>query len=113
MASTPTVGRPKSNVTINGKSTRSRSYDPRGNSKDRRARKNWMLSDSKFSRRPGTEGHNVNCTHCGKELDYHTVESDKINPSGGYQRHNVQPACRTCNIRRSNDTTWKHESGEI
>lgn len=73
-----------------------------------------MLTDPKFHRRPGTEGKNVNCTHCGKELDYHTVEADKKEPSGGYRRENVQPSCRNCNIRRSNDTSWTHESsGEI
>jgi hypothetical protein len=103
---TPTVGRPPANSrelrTASGNFTRSRSYDPRGSSKDRAARKTFMLTHPGFHRRPGTEGQNVNCTHCGKELDRSTVEADRKNPSGGYRRENIQPSCRSCNIRRSN-----------
>lgn len=111
---TPTIGRPRANSdtlrTSSGRSTRSRSYDPRGNSTDRRRRKEWMLSSPNFHRRPGTEGQHVNCTHCSQELNYDTVEADKINPSGTYTRDNVQPSCRGCNIRRSNNTSWTNET---
>lgn len=112
----PTIGRPRANSaelkTSSGNSTRSRHYDPRGSSKDRRARKDWMLSHPGFQRRPGTEGKNVNCVHCGLELDRKTVQSDKKNPSGTYRRENVQPSCADCNGRRSNNTNWRHENEE-
>ena len=108
----PTSGRPPANSkelsTSSGNRTRSRNYDPRGNSAARRARKTYLLSSDRFHRRPGTEGQHVNCTHCSKELDRKTVQSDKIDPSGGYRRENVQPACPDCNRRRGNDTSWTH-----
>lgn len=117
MANTPTIDRPKTNeysdrTTKGGNSTRSRSYDPRGNSKDRAARKTWMLTSPQFHRRPGTEGTNVNCTHCGRELNRQTVQADRIDPAGTYKRENVQPACESCNIRRGNDTSWKYTGEE-
>lgn len=106
----PTTERPPTNSrelrTSSGRSTRSRSYDPRGNSTDRRRRKEWMLSSDQFKRPPGSKGRHVFCTHCGSTLTYSTVEADKKNPAGTYRRDNVQPACRSCNIARSNDTSW-------
>lgn len=79
--------------------------DRRGNSIDRRNRKVWMLITPKF----GGNGTHVNCVHCGKELDYTTVEADRIQPGGSYRRDNVQPACRSCNSSRANDINWKYE----
>src|SRR6185437_8063130 len=81
--------------------------DPRGSAAARRARKNWMLSSPQFKRTPGTEGHQVQCTHCSKPLTFDTVEADRIKPGGPYARHNVQPACRSCNLGRSNNEHWK------
>jgi 5-methylcytosine-specific restriction endonuclease McrA len=81
--------------------------DPRGNSYTRRARKNWMLTSPQFERTPGTEGHEVMCTHCKTPLTFDTVEADRKVPGGPYARHNVQPACRNCNLQRSNNPTWK------
>lgn len=108
----PTQGRPPANATDRltggGNRTRSRSYDPRGNSYARRARKNDFLSNPKWPRRPGTEGTHVNCVHCSRELNSSNVQADKIDPSGGYQRHNVQPSCPDCNRRRGNDTSWTY-----
>jgi len=78
--------------------------DSRGSSASRRARKVWMLNH--FG-----NGLNVNCVHCGKELDYTTVESDRIIPGnlgGSYRRDNVQPACRCCNARRADDMSWTY-----
>lgn len=120
----PTVGRPAANdktkKTSSGNRTRSSQYDPRGSSKDRARRSEKLLSDKQFHHSTGTgwpgaekTPPNVHCVHCGTMLTYerggkgNTLEQDKRDPSGGYQYHNIQPSCRTCNIRRGNDTTWK------
>lgn len=77
--------------------------DSRGNSTARRKRKEWLLSpESGF----GGNGQTVKCVHCGKELDFRTVESDRIIPGGPYARFNVQPADRHCNASRSNNVDW-------
>lgn len=71
--------------------------EKRGNSKDRRARKIWMLSPvSGF----GGNGTTVPCVFCGHGLGYAEVEADRIIPGGSYRRDNVQPACRPCNLAK-------------
>lgn len=77
--------------------------DPRGNAADRRVRKNWMLSPGAGFGGNGTE---VLCTHCHTPLNYDTVEADRKEPGGSYARPNIQPACRNCNLSRSNKTSW-------
>jgi len=67
--------------------------DKRGKAADRRRRKTWMLW--KFG-----DGDIAPCTHCGKGLDFSTIEADRIIPGGCYARHNVQPSCRDCNLER-------------
>jgi hypothetical protein len=77
--------------------------DSRGNSTARRKRKEWLLSpESGF----GGDGQKVPCVHCGRMLDYSTVESDRKEPGGPYARFNVQPADRFCNASRSNNVDW-------
>jgi hypothetical protein len=78
--------------------------DPRGNSYNRRAAKRWLLSPEAGY---GGTGSSVNCVHCGTMLTFGTLERDRKKPGGPYARHNLQPACRTCNLSRSNDATWK------
>lgn len=73
--------------------------EKRGSAADRRARKLWMLATW------GT-GKTCPCVHCGKRLNYETVEADRIVPGGSYRRENVQPACRACNLARSNNLDW-------
>lgn len=73
--------------------------EKRGNSRDRRIRKLWMLAAY-------GDGLACPCVHCGTSLGYATVEADRIVPGGTYRRDNVQPACRPCNSRRQNDTSW-------
>ena len=65
--------------------------DRRGRAADRRRRKTWLLW--KF---------NATCVHCGKGLDFSTIEADRITPGGSYARHNIQASCRPCNVRRGN-----------
>jgi hypothetical protein len=75
--------------------------DKRGNAASRRARKNWMLSEVAGF---GGNGETVACAlQCGTVLDFTTVEADRIIPGGSYRRDNVQPACRPCNVARSDD----------
>lgn len=78
--------------------------DHRGSAASRRARKTWLLSpDAGF----GGDGTTVPCAHrCGAVLTFATVEADRIIPGGPYARHNVQPACRDCNLARSDNLAW-------
>lgn len=73
--------------------------DQRGNSKDRKARKQWLLAT--FGN--GTE---CDCVHCGITLNYDTVEADRKIPGGPYIRSNIQPSCRHCNASRGNRLNW-------
>lgn len=73
--------------------------EKRGNSRDRAARKRWMLAT--FG-----NGTTCPCVHCGTPLTYATVEADRIVPGGSYRRDNVQPACRADNLARSNHLDW-------
>jgi len=71
--------------------------EKRGNSKDRRARKLWMLAT-------WGDGESCPCVHCHVQVTYDTVEADRIIPGsqgGSYRRDNVQPSCRSCNLERS------------
>lgn len=76
--------------------------DKRGNSAARRARKFWMLAT-------WGDGTQAPCVHCQTTLTYETVEADRIQPGGSYRRENVQPACRSCNLDRSDDPTWTYQ----
>lgn len=68
--------------------------EKRGNCRDRRRRKQWMLTT-------WGDGATAPCVHCSAPLTFETVEADRIVPGGSYRRDNVQPSCRTCNLRRS------------
>lgn len=73
------------------------SGDLRGNNKDRRRRKEWMLSH--FG-----DGTITPCYHCGVQLDYKSMTVDRFpvcgHDRGRYTRDNVVPACETCNYGR-------------
>lgn len=71
--------------------------EKRGNNRDRKARKLWMLAT--FDPELGPDA--VRCRlvlseRCLGELDYATVTADRIDQGGTYARHNVQPACKPC-----------------
>jgi hypothetical protein len=84
--------------------------EKRGNSKDRRARKLWMLSEAAGF---GGDGTKVPCVHCGTMLTYETVEADRIVAGGSYRRDNVQPADRACNLDRSNKSEWSYANSKL
>lgn len=89
-----------STLTATGRKVRA-GGEKRGNSSDRRARRAWMLST-------WGDGVKCPCVHCGCVLNDSTVEADRIVPGGSYRRDNVQPACRGCNLARSNNTEWSY-----
>jgi hypothetical protein len=52
----------------------------------------------------GGNGESVPCWWgCGRSVDQATVEADRIIPGGSYRRDNIVPACRPCNLARSDD----------
>lgn len=53
------------------------------------------------------DGERCACAHCGRELTRETLEADRIQPGGSYARRNIQPACRTCNVMRSDNPDWQ------
>jgi 5-methylcytosine-specific restriction endonuclease McrA len=81
--------------------------DKRGNAASRRARKLWLLGaieDPRLGWAPfGGNGETVPCVFCEKSLTFATVEADRKEAGGPYARWNVQPACRPCNLARSDD----------
>jgi len=78
--------------------------DPRGSSVSRKRRKTKLLNDPAH----GGTGTTVPCAHCGVKLDEKTVQQDRKKPGGSYAYHNIQPACATCNKRRSNNENWRY-----
>lgn len=73
--------------------------EKRGNSYARRARKMWMLAT-------WGDGEKCPCVFCGRIVDFETVEADRIIPGGSYRRENVQPACKPCNLSKSDNAEW-------
>jgi hypothetical protein len=82
--------------------------DKRGSTADRRRRKLWLvgaIEDPTLGFAPfGGDGSTVKCFwQCGRELNIYTIEADRIVPGGSYKRDNIVPACRVCNLARSDD----------
>lgn len=85
-----------------------RTTDPRGNAKDRKARKLWLLSPEAPW---GGNGETAPCAarvsaHCAEVVDYGTMEVDRIVPGclgGRYTRDNVRPTCWNCNNHLSHE----------
>jgi 5-methylcytosine-specific restriction endonuclease McrA len=83
--------------------------DKRGNSKDRAARRRYLLDP-----KAGFQGNGevVPCalgtvTACTLLVDYVTMEVDRIVPGaegGRYIRSNIRPTCRPCNEAAGHDT---------
>lgn len=84
--------------------------DKRGSNADRRRRRAWLVSAVAGIMKDGVwiafggNGHAVPCWWgCGREVDETTVEADRIITGGSYRRGNIVPACRPCNLARSDD----------
>lgn len=68
----------------------------RGNSADRRRRREWMLNH--FG-----NGRTANCWECGRKVNFHTMVVDRIKPGkhgGTYRRNNIRPQCSPCSNRQ-------------
>lgn len=80
--------------------------EKRGNSKDRAARRAFLVAywALLFGR--------CECVWCGMELHNHDtfdgqadyIEADRWEAGGTYGRRNIVPACRSCNARREEDS---------
>ena len=80
--------------------------DKRGSSGDRRRRRWWLVSpEAGFN----GNGESVPCYwDCGRRVYAETwlgpvVEADRFVAGGSYRRTNIVPACRACNVARSNE----------
>jgi predicted ABC-type ATPase/5-methylcytosine-specific restriction endonuclease McrA len=76
--------------------------DLRGSTKDRARRTQKLLKE--FG-----NGEHAPCVYCGKVLDKHTLQQDKIytgHEGGRYRMENLLPACASCNKHRG-DTPMK------
>ena len=73
----------------------------RGNTRDRRRRKLWLLSAAAGF---GGTGRCVPCFWCSKRLTLGNITTDRFpicgHRGGSYRRNNVVPACLSCNRRR-------------
>lgn len=78
---------------------RSSHFDPRGNTHDRRVRRDWLLSEAAGF---GGSGRTVPCFHCGSRLRKPTVDRYPVcgHLGGRYVRENIVPACKCCNFGR-------------
>jgi 5-methylcytosine-specific restriction endonuclease McrA len=84
--------------------------DKRGNAANRRARKLWMLSQPQWQGTGTVLGESALCAlGCGVVVTFATVEADRVIPGGSYRRENVQPACRPCNLAKSDDVVETDE----
>lgn len=84
--------------------------DRRGSSGDRKRRREWLVSPEAGTMVDGVfvlfggNGNSVPCWwRCGRKLNDRIVEADRIIPGGSYRRDNIVPACRPCNLARSDD----------
>jgi hypothetical protein len=89
-----------------------RERNARGSAADRRARRAWIVSPLAGHDYGsgwvafGGDGVKVPCVHCHAMLTADEVDIDRIVPGGSYRRDNIQPACRPCNLARSDDPEW-------
>lgn len=82
--------------------------DRRGSNGDRRRRREWLVSPIAGREVEGLwvpfggNGETVPCWwKCGRELTELTVEADRVVAGGTYRHENIVPACRPCNLARS------------
>lgn len=89
--------------------------DRRGSTRNRRARRAWLLSPASLH---GGDGQRVPCFNsdsCGTWLTDQTLEVDRIIPAwrgGSYRRENIRPACGPCNRERNKGNPWTVDAEE-
>ena len=87
-------------------STKGRSNsNERGNTRERRARKLWLLSPGSGH---GGDGITAPCWECGHHVTYETMRVDRIIPGakgGRYIRGNIRVHCEPCSCRQGQRMT--------
>jgi hypothetical protein len=76
--------------------------DLRGNSKDRRARKLFLLNQV-TEQNPVPDGVHAPCWECGKTVTYDTMIVDRIDEGkfgGRYVRQNIRIHCEDCSLQQ-------------
>jgi hypothetical protein len=82
---------------------RDKTGDKRGSSRERRARREWLVKpEAGF----GGNGEKVPCVHCGAMVTACDMDVDRIVPGGSYRRDNIQPSCAFDNRSRGNKPNW-------
>lgn len=79
--------------------------DPRGNCRQRRAHKLWLLSSESGW---GGDGLDVPCWECGVLIEYEDLIRDRIIPGergGRYVFSNLAPHCHPCSHRQGQRRT--------
>lgn len=72
----------------------------RGSSRDRRARKLWLVSEESGW---GGDGETVPCWECNVLLEVEDIFADRIIPcidGGRYTRDNIAPHCELCSHKQ-------------
>lgn len=78
-----------------------RNTNERGNAKQRRARKQWLLNT--FG-----DGESAPCFECGTAVTFDTIFVDRIIPheeGGTYRRDNIRPHCASCSCKQGANAT--------
>lgn len=83
-----------------------REHDLRGNSYDRRRRREWLIEKYGIPRLKDGAKTRIRCFHCGRMMraDKPSWDVDRFpicgHRGGRYIRSNVVPSCQTCNKGR-------------
>lgn len=73
--------------------------EKRGNSRDRKRRRAWLLATFDQDLGPDLARCWLDLSPaCQVTVTAATLTVDRINPDGTYRRDNIQPACRPCQI---------------
>lgn len=87
----------------------------RGNTTNRRRRKEWLIQEYRANVDAGPDGRPVprgegrpaaRCFRCGDLLTMETITPDRINPGvkgGSYRRENCRPSCLPCQWATGNE----------
>jgi hypothetical protein len=87
-----------------------RERNARGSAADRRARRAWIVSPAAGF---GGDDVKVPCVHCAAVVLAAEADIDRIVPGDSYRRGNIQPACRPCNLARSDNPDWVGVTGWV
>lgn len=95
--------------------------EKRGNTRDRAARRLWLLAtfDPELGPDKARCHLQLDTEHCRGVVDIWTLTVDRIEPGGAYSHANIQPACGPCQnrqgalitrARREEWRSWKEQA---